>query len=382
MHEDGNTPAVNPENAETVHKAPELWTQEKILALGEEAARRISGFSDEVLDRMSRSFDMDSAGLLSRLDYLMSRFDKGDFRARLYGGLLSKLFKTDRKAAERLYEKYIAFSKEVDRIFIEIKKYEYEIKDTNEILLGMYDEIIKYHTELEKEIQCGKTYLSRELEPYIRLLGQRYAVEGTAAARMESVKFAEAREMLEQRIYDLELARALSLQTAPIIKLIQKGNSNLVRKINSAFVVTLPLFKQTVIQAITRKRQKIYMDSMAAIDASSNRLLRQNAKSIAGRMKMSRQADAVNPERNAIEESYNAIINGIREIGQLQKENLKQRESGIHQLEDIKAAITVGAAIGRPESTNVSGVKTQGKPKQIPGEGYYEMEGHGLEEKK
>ena len=346
MYEDGNIPAMHPENAETILKTPDLWTQDKILTLGEEAARKISGFSDEVLNRIGRSYDVDSAGLLSKLNYLMGRFDKGDFGAKLYGGLLSGFFKSNKKAAEKLYEKYIVFSKEIDRIFIEIKKYEYEIKDTNEILLRMYDEIIKYYTELEKQIQCGKVYLSEELEPYLLMLRQRLTVSDTAAARIELAKFAEVKELLEQRIYDLELARALSLQTAPIIKLIQKGNNSLIRKIDSAFVVTLPLFKQTVIQTITRKRQKIYVDSMAALDASSNKLLRQNAKSIAGRMKMSQQMKQNSHDGiNTVVESYNTIINGIREVEQMQKENLKKRESGMHQLEDIKASITAGKPI-------------------------------------
>ena len=58
-------------------------------------------------------------------------------------------------------------------------------------------------------------------------------------------------ELLEQRIYDLEMAKMVALQTAPQIRMIQKGNYKLVAKIQSAFVVTIPLFKSGLVDMNT-----------------------------------------------------------------------------------------------------------------------------------
>ncbi|ESU30230.1 hypothetical protein G3A_23005 [Bacillus sp. 17376] len=53
---------------------------------------------------------------------------------------------------------------------------------------------------------------------------------------MSSMKLDSLRnaiELLEQRIYDLGMAKVVALQTAPQIKLLQRGNAKLIGKINS-----------------------------------------------------------------------------------------------------------------------------------------------------
>ena len=50
------------------------------------------------------------------------------------------------------------------------------------------------------------------------------------------------------------------MQSIPMIKTMEFSNYNLVRKINSAFIVTLPVFKQALAQAILLKRQRIQED--------------------------------------------------------------------------------------------------------------------------
>ena len=60
--------------------------------------------------------------------------------------------------------------------------------------------------------------------------------------------------MLEQRTQDLRTAENVAMQSIPMIKTMEFSNMNLVRKINSAFIVTLPVFKQALAQAILLKR--------------------------------------------------------------------------------------------------------------------------------
>ena len=87
-------------------------------------------------------------------------------------------------------------------------------------------------------------------------------------------------ELLEQRVYDLEMAKMVSLQTAPQIRLLQRGNTKLIGKINSAFVTTIPIFKNGLIQAMAAKRQKLVADSMSELDRRTNEMLVRNAQNI------------------------------------------------------------------------------------------------------
>ena len=330
-----------------------LDTPDKILSFGEDATKGISRFADNILSQFNLSFAEQSSKLLTTVNHLMSRFDKGDFQEEASKGIFSKLLQKAKKAAVDLFDKYTAFNKEIDKIFIDIKKYELEIKDSNEMMDKMYEENIRFYGELEKYVHIAGSFLKDKVDPVIQSLEERIADEGNGMAQIEMGKYKEIKDTLEQRIYDLELAKAVSLQTAPQIKLIQKGNYNLIRKINSAFVITMPLFKQGIIQAITIKRQKVHMDSMKALDDSTNKLLLQNAQNIVDNAKTSVQMNQNSSVRiETIEESYNTIINGIKEVEQMQQDNRKQREESIKKLEQFKNALLTGKSLKVEEEVN------------------------------
>lgn len=92
--------------------------------------------------------------------------------------------------------------------------------------------------------------------------------------------------MLEQRTQDLRTAENVAMQSIPMIKTMEFSNYNLVRKINSAFIVTLPVFKQALAQAILLKRQKIQAESIAELDKKTNEMLLKNAQNTVDVSKM------------------------------------------------------------------------------------------------
>ena len=327
-----------------------LDTPDKILSFGEEATKGVSRFADEILSQFNLSFAEESSKLLVTLNNLMGRFDKGDFQDESSKGLFAKLLQKAKKSAGDLYDKYTSFNKEIDKIFVGVKKYEIEIKDTNVMMDKMYEENMRFYAELDKYVQMANQFLREKIDTAIESLEEKASDPGNGIAQIELGRFREVKDTLEQRIYDLELAKAVSLQTAPQIKLIQKGNYNLIRKINSAFVITMPLFKQGIIQAITIKRQKLHMDSMRALDESTNKLLLQNAQNIVDNTKASvamNQNSSVRIE--TIEESYNTIINGIKEVEQLQQDNRKIREESLKKMEELKNALITGKPLRAAE---------------------------------
>ena len=51
-----------------------------------------------------------------------------------------------------------------------------------------------------------------------------------------------------------------------MLQSMQMSNFNLMRKINSSFIVTLPIFKQCLAQAVLLKRQEIQAKSLKQLD--------------------------------------------------------------------------------------------------------------------
>ncbi len=112
---------------------------------------------------------------------------------------------------------------------------------------------------------------------------------------------------------------------------------NLVRKINSAFIVTLPVFKQALAQAILLKRQRIQADAMAALDEKTNEMLIKNAKNTVEQSKLTaRMASGSSVKIETLETTWRTIVNGIEETKQIQDNARKQRAEDQVRLENIK----------------------------------------------
>ena len=143
--------------------------------------------------------------------------------------------------------------------------------------------------------------------------------------------------MLEQRTQDLRTAENIAIQSIPMIKTMEFSNMNLVRKINSAFIVTLPVFKQALAQAIMLKRQKIQAESMAELDKKTNEMLIKNARNTVEQSKMTaRLASGSSIKIETLETTWRTIVNGIDETRAIQENARKQRVDDAARLETIK----------------------------------------------
>ena len=116
------------------------------------------------------------------------------------------------------------------------------------------------------------------------------------------------------------------------------SNYNLVRKINSAFIVTLPVFKQALAQAILLKRQQIQAEAMSALDKKTNELLIKNATNTVEVSKnTARLASGSSIQIETLEKTWKTITNGIDETQRIQEEARRKRIEDQQKLEDIKA---------------------------------------------
>ncbi len=160
---------------------------------------------------------------------------------------------------------------------------------------------------------------------------------GDTSIQFEITSLEQALMMLEQRTQDLRTAESVAMQSIPMIKTMEFSNMNLVRKINSAFIVTLPVFKQALAQAIMLKRQRIQADAMAALDEKTNEMLIKNAKNTVEQSKMTaRLASGSSIKIETLETTWRTIVNGIDETRQIQENSRKKRIEDQARLENIK----------------------------------------------
>ena len=307
---------------------------ESIVSFGAPAAEQISKASDVVLNSMNMSQLDESSAMLNTLAKIMNKFDVDELKEN--PSLFGKLFGNLRKQLDKILEKYHTMGDEVDKIYIELKKYEAEIKESNKNLDKIFDSNVEYYHQLVAYI-CAGEQGCKELEDAIKQMQDELERTGDTSIQFELTSMNQALMMLEQRVQDLRTAESVAMQSIPMIKMMEYSNMNLVRKINSAFIITLPVFKQALAQAIMLKRQKLQAESMAALDAKTNELLIKNAQNTVEQTKLTAQmASGSSIKIETLETTWRTIVNGIDETRNIEQNARRQREDDKARLEAIK----------------------------------------------
>ena len=298
-----------------------------IITFGNQVAEEISKASDQVLNSMNMT------QLLNALKNIMDQFDVKELTEEKKAGFFANL----RKQLDKILAKYHTMGEEVDKIYVQLKQYESEISQSNIKLETMYNANIEYYKELLKYIMAGEQ-ACKELDQYIedfKVKVQNNPDSGTAAMDLQTLE--QTRSIMEQRVMDLKIAENVAMQTVPMLKAMEFSNINLIRKINSAFIITMPVFKQALAQAVMLKRQRIQANAMKALDDKTNELLLKNAQNTVDQTKLTTQlAMGSSIKVETLEKTWETIVNGIDETRKLQEEARTKRAEDSKRLEKLK----------------------------------------------
>lgn len=312
-----------------------VYESETIVNFGGSVAEEISKCSDVVLNNVNMNQINDSGEMLVLLSKIMEKFDMKELEESK--GLFDKIFNTAKKQLDKILSKYHTMGEEIDKIYVQLKQYESEIKESNKNLENMFQTNVRYYNELVKYILAGEQGI-REIDAYIAQRRQDLESSGDNSIQFELTTLEQAKLMLEQRTQDLRIAENVALQSIPMIKTMEFSNMNLVRKINSAFIITLPIFKQALSQAILLKRQKIQAQAMAALDEKTNEMLIRNAQNTVEASKLTTQlASGSSIKVETLETTWRTIVNGIEETKAIQEQAKRQREEDQVRLNQIKS---------------------------------------------
>ncbi len=303
-----------------------------IVKFGAEAAEEISKASDQVLNSMSIEQINDTGVMLKNLAAIMEQFDPKeleDDKPGLFGNLKKKL--------DKILNKYNTMGTEIDKVYVQLKQYENEIEQANVKLDNMYEANLGYYQQLVKYIMAGEQAV-KELDAFIEQYKAKVAEnpeDGTI--RMDLSNLQQMREILDQRVMDLKVAENVAIQTVPMLKTMEYSNLNLVRKINSAFIITMPVFKQGLAQAIMLKRQRIQAESLNALDEKTNEMLLKNAQNTVEQSKAIAAMSAGSSIKvETLQQTWQTIVTGIDEVQAIQDQAREKRKQDAVTLEQIK----------------------------------------------
>ena len=316
----------------------EIQNPNSIVMFGQKASENISKVSDELLKSMKAVKSEEASEMLVNLTKIMDKFDVKELEGAEKQSMLSKLIKGVGNSVAKLFQKYDTMGYEVEKVYVLLKKYENDIRESNANLKKLYDANLNYYQLLEKYIVAGELALE-EIDVYIQQISMN-TVMNQEERHMLTQKLEISKEMLSQRVYDLQIAENVAIQAAPMIQTIQMSNFNLMRKINSSFIVTLPIFKQCLAQAVILKRQEIQAKSIKQLDDKTNELIMRNAQNTARQsVEIARMASGSSVAISTLEKSFETIMKGIEDTKAIQEANRVQRVENSAKLEQIKHAM-------------------------------------------
>lgn len=309
-----------------------------ILTFGEKPAEAISTVSDKILHNVNLVKQEEVGEVMNSLTKIMSQFDMKDFEnPDEKKGFIQKMFKKVQKTIDELIQKYDTMGSEVEKVYVTLKKYENEIMDMSDKQKELGEANINFYRELERYIVAGEMALEELDNKYIPQF-EKKANESSDNLDVQNLeKLKQARDMLNTRIYDLQLAENVALQTLQTIQQVQQGNFLLVRTIKSEFIVTLPIFKQGITQAIMLKRQALIAKNVDAVRQTTDELIVKNAQNTATQATMMANLatrGAVSIEK--LQESYQILQKGSTDAQEIIKKNMAKMEQDRKVLEQFK----------------------------------------------
>lgn len=316
-------------------KQLDVQNKNAVLQFGQKPAEEISKFADRILHSTTKSDMEDSTQMLRKLSKVMERFDSKEFE-NAGNSILTKLFNSGKKQMERLFNKYQTMGKEIDGVYTEIETYRKEMMKTNDVLEELYLNLFNYYEALEKYIVAGQIIVE-EMKVQDLPFYQEKAKSGNQEDMLMLENVRDIIDALEDRIYNLEMAKMAAFQTAPQIRLMQRTNGKLISKIHSAFIVTIPIFKANLIQAINLKRSRMINDSLNVLEEQTNKMLRENAQNTV-RQGIEIARDANNPmvRIEVLEENMTTIMTGMEEIRAIESEKEQMRIDGLKRVHELQ----------------------------------------------
>lgn len=313
-----------------------------ILNFGQEPALEISKVSDTLLRNTNMSNQQEISKVVAGLMKIMGKFDIKDFEEKdtsFFGKLVGKI-----KSLDDITKKYDNLGQEVEKICINLHRHENELARLNEDESRLYNANVQYYQSLEKYIVAGEMSLEELDATHLPAFKQKADTSGDPMDLQNYRTLLAARDMLEGRIYDLRLAENVALQSMMMIQQAQQGNFMLARTIKSEFIVTIPVFKQGIAQAIMLKKQALIAKDTDAVRQATEEMIRRNAMATANQSKMianmaSRGAVSI----ETLQESYNTIMQGAEEARNIIADNMNKMRADTATLVEHKQKLLKGA---------------------------------------
>lgn len=280
-----------------------------VLQFGKRTQLAISQFSDRLLFQMKKSDVSRIGGTLQNLITTIRAVDPSDFDEE-ETGFLRKLFKR-KSLSPQLIMNYEHINVQIDRIDIQLQHAKKQLLEDIDTLEQLFTVNQSYYHDLNTHIAAGEMKML-DFERNVLPAFEQEARENPTGFAPQHYEDAKAQlESLEKRLYDLQIARELTIQAAPQIRMIQQANQQLAEKIQMSIMTTVPLWKSQMSMLINLQREKQHKRLQQRM-AQANEAMQSHTNAI--------------PSVKALKSTQNELLQQVEETLQLQHETTVQKQ--------------------------------------------------------
>ncbi len=246
----------------------------QILQYGAAAQKKMADFSDAALASV-RTQDLGEVGdLIVNVVGELKNFDAEEEKG-LFG-----FFRKQTNKLETMKNRYAKAEVNVEKISDALQQHQVRLLKDSALLDKMYEQNLAYFKELTMYILAGKQKLQQVQNGKLRDLEATARATGLAEDAQAAKDLADKCGRFEKKIHDLELTRAISIQTAPQIRMIQNNDNVMVEKIQTTLVNTIPLWKNQMVLALGIAHSTEAAQAQRQVTDITNALLKQNAEKL------------------------------------------------------------------------------------------------------
>lgn len=307
----------------------------QILQYGASAQNKISKFSDSVLEDVKTKSPGEVGDLLSSLVSEIKEFDT-DIPVEEKKGLFG-LFNNAKKQLDKILAKYDKVENNIDKIEKNLEAHKLQMLKDIAVFDTMYEKNLEYFKEISLYIIAGEKKLE-ELKNVTLPELQKKAQE--SGEQLDVQKVNDMTNMInrfEKKIYDLKTTRIISIQMAPQIRLIQNNDSELVEKIQSSLINTIPLWKNQIVIALGITNAKNALGAQKAVTDMTNDMLQENSELLKqGSIQIAEESERAIVDVETLQKTNKDIIETLDKILEIHANGQAKRVAAEEQLVSIE----------------------------------------------
>ena len=305
-----------------------------VLQYGAAAQKNIASFSENALSNV-KTKDLGQVGdALSQLVGELKTFGQPEKKG------LAGLFQKKRSELEAMKASYAKAESNVDRIVKVLEEHQVTLMKDIAMFDQMYELNTKYYKELTMYIIAGKKRLEYLRSNDLVQLREKAAQSGTQEDAQACNDFANLLDRFEKKLHDLELTRMISVQMGPQTRLLQNNDTQMLEKIQSSLVNTIPLWKSQMVLALGLEHSRQATAAQTAVTNMTNDLLRQNADMLKmGTIETAREAERSVVDIQTLQHTNEQLISTLDEVMKIQTEGAQKRREAEAELGRIEGEL-------------------------------------------